>query len=76
LKIILRIKDISMQKQLMTRFRKNKKPQVIYTVRPGSRYLISNVKFQKDSSLVNKEIQDLSVKHSLKINPFDLDVIK
>ncbi|WEK68267.1 MAG: BamA/TamA family outer membrane protein [Candidatus Chryseobacterium colombiense] len=56
---------------------KNKKAQVIYTLRPGSRYLISNVKFQKDSSLVNKEIQDLSGKTFLKNgNPFDLDVIK
>lgn len=56
---------------------KNKRAQVIYTVRPGSRYLISNVKFQKDSSLVNKEIQDLSGKTFLKNNnPFDLDVIK
>ncbi|MCE3076679.1 translocation and assembly module lipoprotein TamL [Chryseobacterium gwangjuense] len=56
---------------------KNKKAQVIYTVRPGSRYLISNVKFQKDSSLVNKEIQALADKTFLKNgNPFDLDVIK
>lgn len=56
---------------------KNKKAQVIYTVRPGSRYLISNVKFQKDSSLVNREIQDLADKTFLKNgNPFDLDVIK
>ncbi|KIC62602.1 translocation and assembly module lipoprotein TamL [Chryseobacterium taiwanense] len=56
---------------------KNKKAQVIYTLRPGSRYLISNVKFQKDSSLVNKEIQNLTDKTFLKNNdPFDLDVIK
>lgn len=56
---------------------KNKRAQVIYTLRPSSRYLISNVKFQKDSSSVNKEIQDLSAKTFLKNgNPFDLDVIK
>lgn len=56
---------------------KNKKAQVIYTLRPGARYLISNVKFQKDSSLVNTEIQNLSNKTLLKNgNPFDLEVIK
>lgn len=56
---------------------KNKKAQVIYTLRPGSRYLISNVKFQKDSSLINKEIQTFTNKTFLKSgNPFDLDVIK
>jgi len=56
---------------------KNKKARVIYTLRPGSRYLISNVKFQKDSSLVNKEIQTLTDKTFLKSGqPFDLDVIK
>jgi outer membrane protein assembly factor BamA len=56
---------------------KNKKAQVIYTLKPGSRYLISNVKFQKDSSLVNKEIQALTDKTFLKSGqPFDLDVIK
>ncbi|MFC5871000.1 Outer membrane protein assembly factor BamA [Chryseobacterium arachidis] len=56
---------------------KNKKAQVIYTLRPGARYLISNVKFQKDSSLVNQEIQNLTGKTLLKAGkPFDLDVIK
>lgn len=56
---------------------KNKKAQVIYTLRPGSRYLVSNVKFQQDSTLVNKEIQDLTGKTLLKSGkPFDLDVIK
>ncbi|GAB0155377.1 BamA/TamA family outer membrane protein [Chryseobacterium sp. Alg-005] len=56
---------------------KNKKAKVIYTVRPGARYLISNVKFQKDSSLVNREIQNLTDKTLLKPGkPFDLDVIK
>lgn len=56
---------------------KNKKAQVIYTVRPGSRYLIDGVKFQKDSTLVNHEIQNLSDRTLLKNGrPFDLDVIK
>lgn len=56
---------------------KNKKAQVIYTVRPGARYLISNVKFQQDSTLVNREIQTLTNKTILKAGqPFDLDVIK
>ncbi|MEI7489269.1 MAG: BamA/TamA family outer membrane protein [Chryseobacterium sp.] len=56
---------------------KNKKAKVIYTVRPGARYLISNVKFQQDSTLVNREIQALTNKTILKAGqPFDLDVIK
>ncbi|CAI8724352.1 BamA/TamA family outer membrane protein [Chryseobacterium sp. IT-36CA2] len=56
---------------------KNKKAQVIYTLRPGSRYLIDGVKFQKDSTLVNQEIQGLTKRTFLKNGkPFDLDVIK
>jgi outer membrane protein insertion porin family len=56
---------------------KNKKAQVIYTVRPGARYLISDVKFQQDSTLINKEIQNLTANTFLKKGkPFDLDVIK
>lgn len=56
---------------------KNKKAQVIYTVKPGNQYLISQVKFQEDSTLVNKEIQNLKDKSLLKVgNPFNLDVIK
>ena len=56
---------------------KNKKAQVIYTLNPSGRYLISNVKFPADSSLVNNEIQILKDKTLLKDgNPFDLDVIK
>jgi outer membrane protein insertion porin family len=56
---------------------KNKKAQVIYTLNPGGRYLISNVKFPADSSLINSEIQILKEKTLLKAgNPFDLDVIK
>ncbi|WP_312824980.1 BamA/TamA family outer membrane protein [Epilithonimonas sp.] len=56
---------------------KNKKAQVIYRVNPGNQYLISQVKFQEDSTLVNKEIQNLKDKSLLKVgNPFNLDVIK
>ncbi|MGG5210919.1 BamA/TamA family outer membrane protein [Chryseobacterium sp. MIQD13] len=56
---------------------KNKKAKVIYTLRPGARYMVSNVKFQQDSSLVNREIQTLAPKTLLKSGkPFDLDVIK
>jgi outer membrane protein insertion porin family len=56
---------------------KNKKAQVIYTVRPGARYLISGVKFQQDSTLINKEIHNLMANTFLKKGkPFDLDVIK
>ena len=56
---------------------KNKKAHVIYTLNPGARYLISNVNFPKDSTLINSEIQNLKEKTLLKAgNPFDLDVIK
>ncbi|PQA95565.1 hypothetical protein B0A69_04055 [Chryseobacterium shigense] len=56
---------------------KNKKAQVIYTLRPGARYLVSNVKFQQDSTLINREIQNFANKTLLKPGkPFDLDVIK
>ncbi|MBD3906825.1 BamA/TamA family outer membrane protein [Chryseobacterium sp. Ch-15] len=56
---------------------KNKKAQVIYTLNPGARYLINNVNFPKDSTLVNNEIQKLKEKTLLKTgNPFDLEVIK
>ncbi|MFZ4930325.1 BamA/TamA family outer membrane protein [Chryseobacterium sp. Mn2064] len=56
---------------------KNKKAKVVYTLRPGSRYLIDGVKFQKDSTLINKEIQNLTARTLLKNGqPFDLDVIK
>ncbi len=56
---------------------KNKKAQVIYTLNPGTRYLISNVNFPQDSKLINSEIQNLKEKTLLKTgNPFDLDVIK
>lgn len=56
---------------------KNKKAQVIYTLNPGARYLISNVNFPQNSTLINTEIQNLKEKTLLKTgNPFDLEVIK
>ncbi len=56
---------------------KNKKAQVIYTLRPGNQYLINKVKFQNDSIPVTEEIAKVSDKTLLKAgNPFDLDVIK
>lgn len=56
---------------------KNKKAKVIYTVHPGARYLISNVSFPADSSVINQEIQKTTDKTFLKKgDPFDLDIIK
>lgn len=56
---------------------KNKKAKVIYTLKPGARYLVEGVKFQKDSTLINQEIQNVAGKTLLKNGrPFDLDVIK
>lgn len=56
---------------------KNKKAKVIYTLKPGNQYLISNVKFQKNSTLINEEMLKLTDKTLLKPgDPFDLDVIK
>ena len=56
---------------------KNKKAQVIYTLRPGNQYLINKVKFQNDSISVTEEIVKVSDKTLLKEgNPFDLGVIK
>lgn len=56
---------------------KNKKAQVHYTLKPGARYLISQVHFPKDSTVINSEIQNITANTFLKAgNPFDLDVIK
>lgn len=56
---------------------KNKKAQILYTVKPGFRYTIKSVEFPKDSSIVNAEIQAVKDKTLLKPGqPFDLDVIK
>lgn len=56
---------------------KNKKAEIIYTVNPGPRYRLGLVEYQKDSTLINEEIQNLTDKSLLKTDePFDLDVIK
>lgn len=56
---------------------KNKKAEVIYNVFPGARYQISQVDFEADSTLIYKEILDLSDETLLKVgDPFDLDIIK
>lgn len=56
---------------------KNKKAKVIYTLTPGARYLISNVNFPEDSTVINSEIQSIKSESFLKAgNAFDLDVIK
>ncbi len=55
---------------------KNRKAEVLYTVKPGMRYHVSKVEFVKDSTLVNKEMRDTEAKSLLKKgDPFDLDVI-
>ncbi|MDO5615705.1 MAG: BamA/TamA family outer membrane protein [Cruoricaptor ignavus] len=55
---------------------KNKKASVEYTVKPGNQYLINEVIFPSDSSLISKEIKKTAPKSLLKKgNPFDLDVI-
>ncbi len=56
---------------------KNKKAQVIYKVRPGQRYQISQVNFPADSTLINSEILAIQDKSLLKPGDyFDLNVIK
>lgn len=56
---------------------KNRKAQVHYTLKTGARYLISQVHFPEDSTVINSEIQTIKDKTFLKAgNPFDLDVIK
>lgn len=54
-----------------------KKAKVVYDVKTGARYLISDVQFLEDSSLVNQQIQAVKDQSLLKKGkPFDLDVIK
>ncbi len=56
---------------------KNKKTKVIYNVKPRQQYLIEKVTFQKDSTLINSEIQKIAAKSLLKVGaPFNLNVIK
>lgn len=55
---------------------KNKKASVLYTLTPGARYMISQVNFPTDSTVINSEIQNIKDQSFLKTgNPFDLDVI-
>lgn len=56
---------------------KSKKAEIIYTLYPGNQYKINEVEFEKDSTLINEEIQKITRRSLLKPgNPFDLDVIK
>lgn len=56
---------------------KNKKAEIIYTLYPGNQYKINEVEFEKDSTLINEEIQKITRRSLLKPgNSFDLDVIK
>lgn len=56
---------------------KKKRVKVVYTLKPGAQYIISKVTYQKDSSLINNEIQKIENQSLLKIGqPFNLDVIK
>ena len=56
---------------------KNKKAKVEYEVKTGSRYLMSDIHFVKDSTVINEYIQQIADKSVLKKgDPFDLDAIK
>jgi outer membrane protein insertion porin family len=56
---------------------KSNKAEIIYTLYPGNQYKINEVEFEKDSTLINEEIQKVTRRSLLKPgNPFDLDVIK
>lgn len=56
---------------------KNKKAKVIYTLKPGQRYVINKVNFPQDSTEIDQKILETQAQTFLKVgNPFDLDVIK
>ncbi|NRS91042.1 outer membrane protein assembly factor BamA [Chryseobacterium sp. 16F] len=56
---------------------KNKKAEVEYEVKTGSRYLMSDVHFVPDSTAISDYVQNIASKSVLKKGrPFDLDVIK
>lgn len=56
---------------------KRKKARATYTVRPGPQYLIGEVKFSGDSTILQKTINEAVDKTFLKAGePFDLAVIK
>lgn len=55
---------------------KNKKASAEYTIRTGSQYLIQQVQFKGDSSVLQQSVRQTMAKTLLKTNkPFDLDVI-
>jgi outer membrane protein assembly factor BamA len=55
---------------------KGKKATADYTVRTGNQYLVQQVQFKGDSSIVQQTVRDAMGKTLLKTNaPFDLDVI-
>lgn len=56
---------------------KNKKAKVEYDVKTGARYLMGDIHFVQDSTLLNEYIQNIKDQSVLKRGkPFDLDVIK
>ena len=56
---------------------KSKKAQIIYHVKPRQQYLIEEVTYPQDSTLLNTEIRKMSTESLLKPGaPFDLNVIK
>ena len=56
---------------------KRKKARAIYTVQPGPEYLINEVKFSDDSTIIQKTINETTDRSFLKAgDPFDLAVIK
>jgi outer membrane protein insertion porin family len=56
---------------------RNKKATASYTVRPGSQYMINEIKFLSDSSALQKTVTASSTETLLKSGePFDLSVIK
>jgi outer membrane protein assembly factor BamA len=56
---------------------KNKTAKAIYHVQPGKVYTIQNVTLIRDSSILNKTIEDCFFETLLKKGkPFDLDIIK
>jgi hypothetical protein len=55
---------------------KHKKATATYTIRTGSQYLVQQVQFKGDSSVVQQAVRETMPKSLMKPNdPFDLDVI-
>lgn len=56
---------------------KNKRAKIKYNVSPRAQYLINNVTFPADSTVLSKEVAKTAAKTLLKVNePFNLEVIK